>query len=66
MLPPQTLMSVMTAVINASMSARTQSVAFCAPVEMDMSLTVTEFPVEVSERFALSASKMAVYIQEAQ
>ena len=56
----------MTAVINASMSARTQSVAFCAPVEMDMSLTVTEFPVEVSERFALSASKMAVYIQEAQ
>ena len=42
-------MSVITAVINANMSVKTQLAVLCAPVEMVLNLIATVFPVEVSE-----------------
>ena len=45
----QILMSVITVVINASMSARTRMAVLCVPAETVLNLTVMGFPVEVSE-----------------
>jgi hypothetical protein len=59
-----TSMSVIVAVINVIMSARTQMVALCVPAVLDLSWMMMEFPVEISMSAALTiAINVSMYVQ---